>query len=603
MNIMFKQALAATIVSGLMLTCWGGDTAPSAANPVARPDLSWYRDSGFGMFLHWGAYAQLAGRWQGQERIRDLWGEWAMNRAEISIADYEAMARGFKPTAFDPAAWAAAAKAAGMGWMVLTAKHHDGFAMYRSQVSTYNIVEHSGSSRDPVRELNQAARQAGLRFGVYYSQRVDWHNGAVNDQKSQEFEAYFNNLCVPQVRELLTGCGPLDVMWFDIGVDRLHAEVLHQEVRKLAPQTLICGRICSDGGAGISDFKSTGDCEVPVKAPEGAWETCMTLTEHWGWYPQDTHHKTAGDVIRMLAEVRSKGGCLLLNIGPDNLGRLPPRDHAILRQIGAWMRGNGASIRGVTASPLAEVPWGFVTRAADRLYLHVPEWPVSGRLVLPGVRGNITKAWLLGDPGQQALATCRLNALDLGITMDAATAPLGAVDPMDTVVVVELAPGATFDTVKRIDDDWANRLRPSCAIASPGLTRKNLRSVSTSDLDPAIEVARHDDVAYMTNPGDVLTWTVRVPAAGDYHVLSELACDGVPTGAVEVTLGSLALKAAPKTGSWSNPHTRFLAQRLGTVSLPANEAMTVTMTVSGMDPKTTMLVKGLVLVPTRTTPQ
>ena len=556
--------------------------------------MAWYRASGFGMFLHWGAYSHLAGRWKGQERTKDLWGEWAMHRAKIPVAEYEAMAKEFQPTDFAPQTWARVAKEAGMGWMVLTAKHHDGFAMYRSQVSPYNIVDHSGFSRDPVAELGAAARDQGLRFGVYYSHKIDWH--AVRSKDPAEFERYFNDLCVPQVRELMTNYGPMDVLWFDIGVDKPKATILQNLVRGIQPKTLISSRI----GGGLGDFTCTGDCEVPVQAPAGAWETCMTLSQHWSWYPQDTSAKTAAEVIHLLAEVRAKGGCLLLNVGPDNRGQLPAREVATLRQVGAWMARFGTSLREVTASPLAAAPWGAVTRAGDRLYLHLREWPVAGRVVLPGVRGTVTKAFLLGDPQQRPLPVTRLGDRDHAIDLQADLAPLGTIDPITTVVAVDLAPGATFDTTLRLDDDHANALPPSIATVSPGVVRKNIRSVSTSDLDPSMEWARYDDTATLAADDHTLTWTLRVPAPGDYHVLAEFAAETVPTGTVVVTCGTERLTATPQVGTWKDPTQRYAAQRLGTVSLAAAEPLTVTLQRQGANGP--LLSKGLRLVPTRVTP-
>ena len=416
--INLRAASAAAI--GILL---GGVTA-LAADPAAvvadKPDTTWFTDAGYGIFLHWGAYTTAADRWKGVERHRDLWDAWLLNRANVSGTDYEALAQTFNPSKFNPQEWATVFKEAGARYVVLTAKHHEGFAMYHSKVSNFNSYDWPANYHgDPVRELGDAVRQAGLRFGVYYSQKIDWHN---NHAKGVTFEDYFYNICIPQVTELTRDYGPLAILWFDIGIgDKSEAQQLKDVVRKYQPQALISPRI----GANLGDYAGGGDNEVPTAPKTPPWESCMTLNHHWGYYPQDVYQKSATDVIRLLADIRSKGGNMLLDVGPDDKGQLAPLDVLILRRVGRWLDTFGSSIYGVRATPLAPVPWGCVTSGTgNMLYLHVFDIPQRGQVLLPGIKGSIEAAWLLGDPGKSHLPVepdgpidYRIGALPVAIPM------------------------------------------------------------------------------------------------------------------------------------------------------------------------------------------
>jgi alpha-L-fucosidase len=317
--------ICAMVAGGLMMAA---EASPPA---VTGPDTRWFTDAGFGIFLHWGAYSQSAGRWKGKERTRDLWGEWIWHRAGIGREENGEFARTFNPASFDGAEWERAFKESGARYVILTAKHPEGFAMYRSKASPFNSYDWPASYHgEPVRELGDAVRKAGLRFGVYYSQQVDWRHYVEPGAEAADFDfgAYFRSVCLPQVRELLTGYGPMAVMWFDIGIrDKGACQELKDLVRNLQPKALVSPRIGSCGG----DYDGAGDSEVPTLPQASPWESCMTLNHHFAAYPQDVYQKSATEVIRMLAEIRGKGGNLLLGIGPDSEGRLAPRDVVVLR--------------------------------------------------------------------------------------------------------------------------------------------------------------------------------------------------------------------------------------------------------------------------------
>src|SRR5205807_3570302 len=309
----------------VLIVCCAGRLHPARAQDVthetpAQRDarMNWWRDARFGMFIHWGAYAVAAGTYKG-ERIPGI-GEWIMSRGHIPIPDYEEFVHRFNPTRFDPDEWVKLAKDAGMKYMVITSKHHDGFALFKSKVSSYNVVDATPFKRDILKELADACARHGMRLGFYYSQAQDWHepNGAGNtwdfgpDEK-KDFDQYLRAKAEPQVRELLTGYGPVALVWFD--TPRMMTAERGQRfadiVRTLQPATLIDGRLGSEG-----DYRSTGDNVVPETTSREAWETPATINHTWGYRKDDEDWKAPGTIVFKLIDIVSKGGNYLLNVGP-----------------------------------------------------------------------------------------------------------------------------------------------------------------------------------------------------------------------------------------------------------------------------------------------
>jgi alpha-L-fucosidase len=591
--INLRAASAAAI--GILL---GGVTA-LAADPAAvvadKPDTTWFTDAGYGIFLHWGAYTTAAGRWKGVERHRDLWDAWLLNRANVSGTDYEALARTFNPSKFNPQEWATVFKEAGARYVVLTAKHHEGFAMYHSKVSNFNSYDWPADYHgDPVRELGDAVRQAGLKFGVYYSQKIDWHN---NHAKGVTFEDYFYNICIPQVTELTRDYGPLAILWFDIGIgDKSEAQQLKDVVRKYQPQALISPRI----GANLGDYAGGGDNEVPTAPKTPPWESCMTLNHHWGYYPQDVYQKSATDVIRLLADIRSKGGNMLLDVGPDDKGQLAPLDVLILRRVGRWLDTFGSSIYGVRATPLAPVPWGCVTSGTgNMLYLHVFEIPQRGEVLLPGIKGSIEAAWLLGDPGKAPLPVEPDRPIDYRIGLQTSQSPVDALNADDTVIAVRLAPGATFGADYLLDDDERNEFRPSAAKRGGSASYQHQRVTYSDPDDPSVEKARYDEIGAIPSAGASLAWTFRTTHSGDYHVVVDYALSGSASSQAVVQIDSeqFTLNAAPTPGDPAHP---FKTERLGTVAIrTAGEHSMILRAIAATG---SLKINKITLVPTRTTP-
>ncbi|HEX5554184.1 MAG TPA: alpha-L-fucosidase, partial [Chitinophagaceae bacterium] len=366
------------------------------------PDLTWFRNAKFGMFIHWGLYSELAGRWKGHDYFGS--GEWIMNRAKIPAAEYAAQAKKFNPVDFNATGWAQIAKASGIRYMVITAKHHEGFAMFDSKVSRFNIVDATPYKKDPMKVLSAACRKAGIKFGFYYSQFLDWHepNGGGNNwdfkKKDKNYQEYYHRKAIPQLKELLTGYGPLGIVWFDMpgGLDKEQTLQMIDSLRLLQPDCLFSSRV----GHGLGDYRDFGDSEVPTVPVKEAWEAIFTDNDTWGYIAKDKNFKSSEDIIHLLANVASKGGNLMLNVGPDGKGRFPPDEVKYLLKTGNWLKKYGESIYGTTYGLIPPQPWGVTTSKPGKLYLHIFQAPNDGMLHVPFITATVTHVRLLGTDEQ-----------------------------------------------------------------------------------------------------------------------------------------------------------------------------------------------------------
>jgi alpha-L-fucosidase len=423
----------------------------------------WFRHDRFGLFIHWGAYAVPAR------------GEWVRSTERISVEDYQRHVDAFQPDAFDPEAWADAAEAAGMKYAVLTAKHHDGFCLFDSALTDYSTM-HNGFGRDVVAEFLAAFRSRGLKVGLYYS-LLDWHHPdypAFGDAyhpmrddpawegRTHEFGRYLDYLH-GQVRELCTNYGDLDVLWFDFSYDDMTAEKwraseLIEMVRELQPNAITDNRLEASGaekGSIVTDSPTpfSGDFASPeqiiptegVRTPGGEpvpWEACITLNNHWGYNAFDDLWKPSELIVRKLVECVSKGGNMLLNVGPDARGRFPEPAVRILHEVGAWLRDNGESVYGAGASTLPKPEWGRFTQRGDTVYAHVLEAPI-GPLALGTLRPQeVRDIRLVRDGTGLPLAggwhSPQLNEIALVAFGPDQTATYPLPDPGDTVLAVRL---------------------------------------------------------------------------------------------------------------------------------------------------------------------
>ena len=420
----------------------------------------WFRDARFGMFIHWGAYS-VSGR-----------GEWIRSAERLSVSDYQPYVERFHPRRCDMRQWAKLAKDAGMKYAVMTAKHHDGFCLFDSEETEYNTAK-GVAGRDFIAEFVQAFRAEGLKVGIYYS-LLDWHHPdypAFEDrhhpmrqnpayQKCEHsFERYVDYMH-RQIRELCTNYGKIDIMWFDFSYDNYRGEMwganeIVSMVRELQPEILIDNRLGGDmtqidPSAYSGDFHGPEQCipREPLTNIQGLpipWELCTTMTNSWGYSFMDRQYKSAKFIINILVNCVSKGGNLILNVGPSAEGEIDEGFTSILRQVGRWLEKNADSIYGCGMSEFAKPEWGRFTQNGKTLYAHLSE-QVLGHISLQGLKDRVKSARLLAD-GTEVILTGFWNPVvdtfdepdDIFFNFAYPVHNTYALpDPLDTVVALEL---------------------------------------------------------------------------------------------------------------------------------------------------------------------
>ncbi len=413
--------------------------------------MEWWREARFGMFIHWGLYAVPAGEWNGTTNHA----EWIRTTAQIPLEVYNGFVDQFNPVKFNADEWVNIALDAGMKYIVITSKHHDGFGLFHSKHTDFDVAS-TPFKRDILKELSDACHREGIRICWYHS-IMDWHHPDYlprreweSDRSSEganfdRYVSYMNN----QLKELLSKYGDIGVLWFDGEWENTwnsdYGKDLYQYVRRLQPDIIINNRV-SVGRSGMAGMTREGEFggdfgtpeqEIPgTGVPGYDWETCMTMNNHWGYNRLDKDFKSSAEILRMLSDIASKGGNFLLNVGPTAEGLFPSESVDRLKEIGVWMKINGESIYGTQASPFTSLPWGRCTRKSmtesTRLYLHVFDWPADGKLVLPGLGNKPIRAYLLADPNQDDQPLTR-NQDALIITL-----PAQAPDPVNSIVVLDI---------------------------------------------------------------------------------------------------------------------------------------------------------------------
>jgi alpha-L-fucosidase len=524
--------------------------------------MQWWREARFGMFIHWGLYSVPAGRWNGKEV--DGAGEWLMHDARVPLVDYQKLAEKFNPVNFDAEKWVQLAQASGMKYMVITAKHHEGFAMFHSLVDGFNIFDATPFKRDPLAELAAACQKHGMKLGFYYSQSQDWNHpggdavgGHWDPKQNGSMDDYIARVAVPQMRELLTRYGPVSVLWWDTPDNITRDQALQfLPVLKLQPEIITNDRL----GVGQGDT-ATPEQRIPATGINRDWETCMTINDTWGYKKDDTDFKSTETLLHNLIDIASKGGNYLLNVGPTSLGEIPPPEAERLKQIGQWMAVNGQAIYGTSHSPFAHYSFdGRCTVKGNRLFVHVFKWPAEG-VRITGLQTELQSAKFL-DGGASASVPASTDTDGVSVLT---IKPPAHPDPIATVVELDLAGPPVVEP-------RSLAIHPS-ADGSLRLLATDARIVgNTARLED-------DHIGYWTNAGDEVTWQAVVAGEGDYAVQVTYACDNQAGGSEFVI--SVADDATAgivhTTGGWD----RFVEKPLARLHLKPG-FQTVTVKVSSM---------------------
>lgn len=428
---------------------------PAFSETEAERDarMEWFRDARFGMFIHWGLYAVPAGEWKGKP-VEGI-AEWIQSKAQIPVAEYEPLKDQFNPVKYDADAWVQLAKNAGMKYIVLTSKHHDGFCLWDSAQTDWDIAS-TPYRKDLLKPLAAACKKHGVTLCFYHS-IMDWHHPDWGtrqpwrgnaDNPAPDMDKYTAYMKA-QLKELVENYGPLGILWFDgewedawtheRGLD------LYEYVRSLQPSIIVNNRV-DKGRKGMEGLNKAGEFagdygtpeqQIPAQGVPGLdWESCMTMNDTWGFSRRDQDWKSTEKLVRNLIDIASKGGNYLLNVGPTAEGEIPAPSVERLKEIGEWMKVNGESIHGTQANPFPKTPWGRCTTKSiaggnTRLYLHVFDWPADGKLPLPSLKNEIVKAQLLARPDQKVAARKAADGapvIELGGKAPCAIASVVAVD-------------------------------------------------------------------------------------------------------------------------------------------------------------------------------
>jgi alpha-L-fucosidase len=504
------RRIALTVLLGCVAFSQTIKPALPPAMQAGLPDderMKWFRDAKFGMFIHFGAYSVIGRH------------EWSRDMFQIPQAEYDKYVRQFNPVLFNADEWVSIAQNAGAKYMVITSKHHDGFSIYRSQVSDYDM-KMTPYPGDPLKDLAIAARKKGMRLGFYHS-IMDWHSPLYVPKRAWEYpgsprggniDRYIEYMKA-QLKELLTEYGDVATIWFDgeweHSTAEMHSDEVYNFIRTLQPNTLINDRLYKREPGNKADY-GTPEQFVPetgLRDPAGKpipWESCVTInTDSWGYNKYETNFKTSRDLIRMLIEVVSKGGNLLLNVGPRPDGKIQDEFVTRLAAIGHWMKANGESIYGTTASPFERLPFfGRATTKGNTVYLHVFEWPSDGKLRVPGLRNLVHRASLLADPATE-LAVNR-DGSDVLVSV-----PARAPDDVASVVVLELDGFPVVDKyLIRGNDKGVFRLGAESSEISSSLGQRAKKE----------NLLGHVFVTNWSRSKDELLWPIEVPKAGRYKV-------------------------------------------------------------------------------------
>ena len=534
--------------------------------------MKWWSDARFGMFIHWGIYSVPAGEWDGHTD----YAEWFLEQTHMPVSQYEKYADQFNPTNFDALAWVKAAKYAGVKYIVITSKHHDGFGMYRSDLTDW-CIKRTPFQRDPLQELAAACQAEGIKFCLYYT-IMDWHSpdwgirrpwndvaAKYGPPNMDRFEDYMKG----QLHELLTRYGPIGLLWFDGNWESpwtaQRGEDIYNYVRSLQPAVIVNNRVGkpeNTPGGGFAKTGMVGDYGTPEQTipptgfgPGVYWESCMTMNDHWGYNKHDQNFKSAETLVHNLIDCASKGGNYLLNVGPTSLGVIPTPELERLKEIGDWMNVNSVGIYGTSASPFKKLAWGRCTAKINgkntTLYLHVWDWPTDGKLVVPGLQNHVKSATLLAT-GEKL----KTSATDDGLVIEV---PANAPDVISSTIVLKFKGKPEVESVVlKQSADGTVALAAADADLHGGLQYESGNG--------------KDNIGYWTDSSDYASWTFKVNQPGKYAVTAVTAVQG--TGNYQISIGDQKISGtAPNTGDYAT----FQSTRLnGALEISAPGIVTLT---------------------------
>jgi len=400
-------------------------------------DMTWWENARFGMFIHWGLYSEAAGKWDGKP-VKGA-GEWIMTDAHIPRGQYEKLAPKFDPVDFNASQWVAIAKKAGMKYIVITTKHHDGFCMFNTEATKYNVVDATPWHKDPMALLSKASKKDGIRFCTYYS-IMDWHTPFQQAADTNALKPTYNptTLTEPvkyihyvkqQLHELISQYHT-NLIWFDGGwlkgwtADDAHE--IYNYIHSINPSIIINNRL----GFDVGDY-GTPEQNIPVRGLPGPWETCMTINDTWGYVADDDTWKSDTTLITNLIHCASGGGNFLLNVGPTGAGIIPQPEVDRLMAMGRWLKVNGEAIYSSRRTPFSTaLPFGYATEKPGKVFLEVTQWPQDGTITVP-MKNKIVKAYLLVNPKHQLVTTRDDGNLVIHL-------PKKSPDPIASVVVLQI---------------------------------------------------------------------------------------------------------------------------------------------------------------------
>ncbi len=471
--------------------------------------MQWWRDARFGMFIHWGLYAIPAGVWKG--RLIPGIGEWIMFRAQIPVEEYEGLTKQFYPIKFDAAEWVKVAKDAGMKYLTLTSKHHDGFALFKSPCSSYNIVDATPYGKDPIADLAVECRKAGIKLCFYYSQSQDWHepNGLGNTwdfkpDEEKDFQKYLDGKVKPQLKELLTQYGPVGMIWFDTpkSITTEQSLELKKYVKSIQPDCIVSGRI----GNELGDYGSLGDNEHPAGPAKGDWETPCTLNDTWGYKSYDDNWKDVDELLELLVNCASKGVNYLLNVGPTQEGVIPEESVERLKAVGDWLQINGEAVYGTQAGPYPyDIEGVRMTRKGHTLYLMFKQWP-NENFSLLGLKNTVLGARLLSD-GRADIGV--EQTMTEGCELLTLSPPVINSDELFPVFALDL------DGAAQVDERIWQQLDGSIALPAHVAVMRN------SDGGKA-RIGRNGATEFWNDPSVSVEWEYQLREPGTFTVVLEM---------------------------------------------------------------------------------